>query len=167
MIRLFDTHPSRSRQALDGLWQFKTDPHNVSAVEKWQASFPKETDKVYVPSCWNNQLGFYDYEGTVWYSRTFESTDITMKLIFHGVTGEAKVYLDGELLGSHYGGFTGFEFLLEDLMPGLHHLAVSVDNTHDDMNTIPLAEVDWYHYGGISRGVELVSMPDQWIEDSV
>lgn len=165
MNRLFETHPRRNVQSLDGLWQFKTDPDNKGIEEKWYEAFPGNTDKVYVPSCWNNELGLYEYEGVAWYKTTFDSVDETVKLHFHGVTGQAKVYLDGLLLGEHYGGFTGFEFLIENLEPGQHTLTVYVDSTHDDMNTIPLAVVDWYHYGGITRGVEVVTLPTQWIED--
>ena len=42
---------------------------------------------------------------------------------------------------------------------------VAVDNTHDDLNTIPLSRVDWFHYGGITRSVVVMELADTWIRD--
>lgn len=164
MNRLFDTHPKRSHLSLDGLWQFITDPHGLGESDRWYENFPEDATSVYVPSCWNNELGLYDYEGVAWYGKAFHSEGDTIQLAFHGVTGQANVYLDGIFLGSHYGGFTGFDFTVNDLKTGKHHLAVSVDNRHNDHDTIPLAVVDWFHYGGITRGVEVIRLPETRID---
>lgn len=57
--------------------------------------------------------------------------------MFHGFYGSIKVYVDGKEVGSHYGGFAGYQCLVDGLAPGGHSLVVVTDNTHNDTNTIP------------------------------
>ena len=118
---------------------------------------------MHVSACWNNGMGLYSYEGVAWYRKFVEvSRTSHARLIFHGVLGHADVYLDGQRLGYHYGGFSPFEFVLPDLAQGRHELVVRTDNSHT-RNTIPLDKVDWYHYGGIMRSVEWQELPDIYI----
>lgn len=151
---------------LDGMWKLKTDPDRVGMEEEWFRKMPDSCRDTCVPSCWNNDLGLYEYEGQAWYFTKFTTDGSGIHLIFHAVTGLAEVYLDGVHLGSHYGGWTKFSFVLETLAAGEHFLAVTVDNTHDSMSTIPLAKVDWYHYGGIHRNVEVQEIGSLWIQEA-
>ncbi len=166
MNRLFARHTKRQVQSLDGFWHFWTDPDDVGVDEQWFRQLPAEGRRVLVPSCWNNDLGLYDYEGPAWYARTFHSESERVNLVFHGFSGQIDIYVDGMHAASQYGGFTGIEVLVENLKPGEHHLVVRVDNTHNNSNTIPLARVDWFHYGGLFRGVELQELRDVWIKDA-
>lgn len=77
--------------------------------------------------------------------------------------GHADVYLDGVHLGYHYGGYTPFEFIVPSLSAGEHELIVRTDSTLDRL-TIPTEHVDWFHYGGIIRSVELQILPDLYID---
>jgi beta-glucuronidase len=165
MVRLFEKHRKRKIYLLDGIWQFQTDPDNKGTGEGWYERFPDGSKEMIVPSCWNNEAGLYHYEGIAWYRKEFDVTGGTYKFIFHAVTGQAEVYMDGRNVKSHYGGFTPFSFLTEDLTPGKHQLIISVDNTHNSRDTIPLARVDWFHYGGITRSVEMMELKDIWFED--
>lgn len=165
MVRLFKRYNLRKSTILDGVWQFKTDPNNEGLAQKWYERFPEDNMGVVIPSCWNNELGLYDYEGQAWYKTIFSTTQKNFNLHFYGVTGLCTVYVDGKQVGTHYGGFTGFEVLIKDLEVGQHTLVLAVDNTHDDLNTIPLAKVDWFHYGGITRSVELMDLGNVWIKD--
>ncbi len=165
MIRLFERHRKRCTYCLDGIWKFKTDPAGRGEKEEWYKHFPGDAVDIVVPSCWNNELGLYEYEGKAWYAKKFRTRSENINILFHGVTGQAEVYLDGNHLGGHYGGFTGFNFVVENLPAGEHSLVVCVDNTHSDIDTIPLARVDWYHYGGITRSVEIMELGDLWIKD--
>ncbi len=165
MVRLFNKHNHRRSFLLDGLWKFKTDPDRKGFEEKWFEEFPQESVDVAVPSCWNNEMELYAYEGAAWYATTFQNTKRNLNIAFEAVTGQAEVYLDGKHLGGHYGGFTGFNFVLEDIDPGVHILVVYVDNTHNDIDTYPLSKVDWYHYGGITRSVEVMELENYWIKD--
>ena len=66
---------------------------------------------------------------------------------------ECEVWFDGDYIGSHYGGFSEFSFIIPDVKAGEHRLILMVDNRFDE-HSIPQKRVDWYHYGGIIRDVE-------------
>jgi len=160
-MRLFKTSKSRFPVSLDGLWSFKTDPDSVGEKEKWYESFPLEHDKMCVPLCWNTESEYFKYEGKAWYQTSFESTSDTYVISFDAVQVYAEVYIDGKMLASHYGGFTGFKVVGSG--KGIHTLTVMADNTHNDLNTIPLSRVDWFHFGGISGSVSLCSFDGAYI----
>lgn len=164
MLRTFQEHHIRKTSLLDGPWDFVLDPENVGLKEKWFARFPQPVKSIYVPSCWNNGLHMYDYEGVAWFRRTIRIEDTNhVRLVFHAVLGAADVYLDGQHLGYHFGGYTPFEFIIPSLSAGEHELIVRTDSTLDDL-TIPTRLVDWFHYGGIIRSVEMQFLPDLYIE---
>ena len=151
-MRLFDEHKKRKISLLDGIWDFASDEENAGENEQWYKKFPENSIKVSVPSCINNRLGYINFQDVAWYKKDFfASGAITVK--FHAVTEYAKVYLDGKYLGDHYGGFTSFEF---DTMveSGVHTLVVRIDPRSTE-DTIPLWAVDWHHYCGIVRSVEV------------
>ncbi|WP_037288321.1 glycoside hydrolase family 2 protein [Saccharibacillus sacchari] len=164
MIRTFQQHRLRKSQLLDGLWDFVFDKENIGQAEGWQNNFPSEHDQMPVPACWNNELGKFDYEGVAWYRTRVTLDDSThLRLLFHAVMGHADVYWNGEHLGYHYGGFTPFDFTLPNVPAGVHELVIRTDNTLTT-NTLPYHIVDWFHYGGIIRPVEIQHLPDVWIE---
>lgn len=152
MLRLFDEHSAREVTPLDGIWKFKTDKENVGERDGWYNGLC-DFEKASVPSVWNTDLKLLGYEGAMWYEREFYFRGGNMRLNFGAVMTEARVWLDGEFLGSHYGGFTRFDFLLSDVDEGNHRLTVRVDNSFDK-KSIPQVKVDWYHYGGIIRSVD-------------
>lgn len=156
MTRLFDEHRLRKVQILDGAWKFTTDENNVGIKEKWYGGLPKG-DTVTVPSVWNSQWGLLEYEGAAWYERKFYTEGGTLRFCFGAVMTEARVYLDGEEIGYHYGGFCPFEIISYATLPGEHTLTVRVDNSFDEQS-IPQAVVDWYHCGGITRSVSVETL---------
>lgn len=156
MARLFNTHNIRSVSSLDGAWRFSTDPKRVGDGANWQSALPESTTAV-VPSVWNTQLGLQEYEGVCWYERDFYTDGGTLRFTFGAVMTYAEVYLDGKMLGSHYGGFCQFDLIATEVCPGTHRLTVRVDNSFDSQS-IPMTFVDWYHYGGITRSVAVESL---------
>ncbi|MFX3632223.1 MAG: glycoside hydrolase family 2 protein [Candidatus Pristimantibacillus sp.] len=165
MLRTFKEHHIRTTDLLDGPWYFEKDPCNVGLQEKWLERFPHASSQsMYVPSCWNNELSLFDYEGVAWYRKKIriEATQ-HVRLIFHAVLGHSDVYLDGRHLGYHYGGYTPFDFVIPSLSAGEHELVVRTDSTLDRL-TIPTEHVDWFHYGGIIRSVEMQRLPDLYIK---
>ena len=72
------------------------------------------SDAMYVPSDWNTRdEKLFFYEGTVWFKRDFTYTRKENRktfLHFGAVNYDTRVYLNGELLGRHTGGFTPFNF---------------------------------------------------------
>lgn len=156
MSRLFIEHKKRKVQCLDGAWQSVKDANREGEA----LGYPKKLVGAHttnVPSVWNTELGMLEYEGVVWYEKEFYTEGGTLRFSFGAVMTEAQVYLDGELLGSHYGGFNRFCFNKPSVSEGMHTLTVRVDNTIDGQS-IPMRLVDWYHYGGITRSVEVETL---------
>lgn len=153
MARLFDEHKKRDVKSLSGTWQMAKDESNKGRSESCQNGL-NGAHTVTVPSVWNCEIDMLTYEGAVWYEKKFHTEGGTLRFSFGSVMTHAEVYLDGELLGSHYGGFIRFDFIKENVIAGDHRLTVRADNSFDRA-AIPQPLVDWYHYGGITRPVEL------------
>lgn len=122
-----------------------------------------------VPSDWNSQAAELKYyEGTVWYARRFDAQKQAGKrhfLYFGAVNYRCRVYLNGEQVGQHEGGFTPFQFEVTDrLRDKDNFLAVEVDNSRRP-DAIPAMAFDWWNYGGITRDVFLIETPELFIED--
>lgn len=164
MEHIYKEHSDRNITSLNGEWKFCIDEKQVGEREEWFKQFPTEYRYINVPGCWNLELDLYGYFGTAWYSREFETGDCFLQMTFGAVTGLTKVYLDGEFLGEHYGGWSLFEFE-KQVGAGVHTLTVSVDASSNGVNTIPLQVVDWYHYGGITRSVEITEYQKPFIKN--
>ncbi len=155
MSRLYREHKIRKTECLDGAWNFVTDPSDIGISEGWYNGFSGKS--TVVPSVWNTKEGLEEYEGASWYSREFYTEGGTLRFVFGSVLTEARVWLDGEFLGSHYGGFCQFELTAREVTAGEHRLTLRVDNRFDS-RSIPQSGVDWYHYGGITRSVSVESL---------
>lgn len=162
MIRLFENNSKT--YALDKRWSFKTDEKDVGTDEKWYLNFPSDSSLIYVPSCWNNELGLFEYEGTAWYKTEFFIESESVHITFGAVSGECVVYVDGKLIGEHYGSFCEFGFTIDNLGNGKHTLVVKVNNTLNDLNSVPLRRVDWKNYGGIIRSVEITEFDKAFVK---
>jgi beta-glucuronidase len=122
-----------------------------------------------VPGDWNSQRqDLFFYEGTVWYKRSFDyaaQPGHRVYLYFGAANYEAMVYLNGEKLGSHTGGFTPFAFEVTGKLKAKDNfVVVKVDNKrHRD--AVPTVNTDWWNYGGLTRGVSLVDVPETYVHD--
>jgi beta-glucuronidase len=172
--------PARESLSLNGDWMTIIDKLNrggswgsfhqnlkpVTGRELIEYGFsPKNT--LEVPGDWNTQddrLLFYS--GSVWYQRPFEFSPKAGRryfLHFGGANFRADVSLNGQILGRHQGGYTPFNFEVTDqLHDGDNVLIAQVDNSLDK-SSIPTDKVDWWHYGGLTRDVALVSVPETFI----
>jgi beta-glucuronidase len=122
-----------------------------------------------VPGDWNTQReSLFFYEGTVWYRKTFDyqgKPATRLFLDFGAANYEAIVYLNGEKLGSHTGGFTPFEFEITGRTREKgNSVVVKVDNKRH-REAVPTVNTDWWNYGGLTRGVSLVEVPETFVED--
>jgi len=122
-----------------------------------------------VPGDWNTQKEkLYYYEGTVWYKKNFDfkkGNNEVNYLYFEAINYEAIVYLNGEKLGTHLGGYTPFQFDVTDkLKSGENLVVVKVDNKRR-REAIPTINTDWWNYGGITRSVHVISTPKTHISD--
>ena len=130
----------------------------------------KDPYSIQVPGDWNSQDDIFKYyEGTVWYQRDFDLNELKegerVFLYFGAVNYEAHVYLNGKKLGSHKGGFTPFNFeITKDILKEKDNfLVVKVDNKRH-LDEIPTVNTDWWNYGGITRDVQLLIMPANFIQ---
>lgn len=165
MHRAFETSISRTRQSLGGRWAFVTDPDDAGERRGYVESFPDDADYQEVPGTWNTTPAYHDYEGPAWYRRTFrlgESSDARLR--FAAVAHDATVWVDGDRVASHYGGYTPFEVHLGNLGAGSHDLVVRADNAPTP-TSVPLPGTDWFPYGGITREVILESVPETFVRD--
>ncbi len=151
MNRLFADHHVRRSQSLDGAWLRRFDPEDIGERDGWFRGITGG-EHVFVPSAWAAEFGNLTYDGAVWYGRDFDFDGGCLRLVFEAVMTSATVWLDGEMLGEHYGGFSAFSFIVPELEAGTHTLVVRADNRFD-ADSIPQIRVDWYHYGGIIRSV--------------
>ena len=122
-----------------------------------------------VPGDWNTQReSLFFYEGTVWYRKTFDfqSKPATRIFLYFGAANyEAIVYLNGEKLGSHTGGFTPFAFeITGKTREKGNSVVVKVDDKRH-REAVPTVNTDWWNYGGLTRGVSLVEVPETFVED--
>ncbi|MDR7210689.1 glycoside hydrolase family 2 TIM barrel-domain containing protein [Flavobacterium piscis] len=172
---------SRSLTSLNGEWQVILDPLGAGDWKQvWQEKKPqKKTDFVEysfdggpmlkVPGDFNSQLSELTYlEGIVWYKKVFNyKSDEEKRLFLHfgAVNYLADVYLNGEKIGSHEGGFTPFQFEITDKVKnGDNVVIVKVDNKRLN-NGLPSAGYDWFNFGGITRDVNLIKTNKTFIED--
>ena len=153
--------------SLNGEWKVLIDPAGAGDWRQvWLPDKPQHTTDFFeysftgapalkVPGDFNSQrCELTYYEGTVWYNRQFNYTlqpGRRLFLRFGAVNYLADVYLNGNKLGSHEGGFTPFQFeITGKVKAGANALVVKVNNArHSD--GLPGNGFDWLNYGGITR----------------
>jgi len=180
---------NREKISLDGEWKIIVDPlengyYNHRYLPKEDGYFKNKKMEspsdlieydfdsdasLTVPGDWNTQDDkYYYYEGTIWYKKSFDyvtAPDQVSYIYFEAVNYEAKVYLNGEYLGEHKGGFTPFQFDVSGrLKEKDNFLIVKVDNKRLK-DAIPTVNSDWWNYGGITRSVYLIDVPKTHIKD--
>lgn len=185
------TNACRDTRSLDGLWRFRIDESDTGETEAWFAA-PLDgpaVRTVAVPASYNDlfaDTAIRDHVGRVWYECDFVPPrgwrDQAVHLRFDAVTHHAIVWLDGNELGRHSGGFLPFAFDLDERVhPGQRHrLTVCVDNRLDwtclpggELTTRPdggrpgserplqIIHFDFFNYSGIHRSVRLVALPQR------
>ena len=152
---------------LTGEWRFSIDNEKIGEQQGWANSSFEDSSwmTVNVPHTWNVMPEYSEYEGIAWYRRSFtvpESAETAhLRLRFEAVFYLARVWLNGQYLGQHEGGYTPFEFDVSSLVKQgeTNVIAVQVDNLRTT-NRIPVVirpdwSFDWWNYGGIPRDVSL------------
>ncbi|MFG5919316.1 beta-glucuronidase [Sneathia vaginalis] len=154
----------------------------------WKFNFENEKEEmIAVPGSFNDQVVGHDkknYVGNLIYQKDFlikeEMLLNEIFLRFGSVTHVAKVYINNELVGTHKGGFTPFEFNINKYVKeGENRLKVIVSNKLD-YTSLPVGNYsnengqekvdenfDFFNYAGIHRPVKLWIKPKQHIDDIV
>jgi beta-glucuronidase len=177
----------RTIKSLDGNWQTIVDPYENGYYDYrlqpsrdgyFRNQKPRDkSDRVeydfdsspelQVPGDWNSQDDrLFFYEGTVWYKKSFEyapKASTRLFVYFGAANYTADVYLNGEKVGFHEGGFTPFNFEVTGrVRSGENVLVVKVDNKRR-RDAVPTVNTDWWNYGGLTRRVALVEVPETFI----
>jgi len=166
------THPliaiSPSSLPLSGAWRFAIDPDAVGEPHGWAA--PGFDDSVWravsVPHTWNVMPEYVNYDGFGWYRRKFLLPEAAqpahLRLRFEAVYYLARVWLNGEYLGAHEGGYTPFEFDVSGVARPCEENVVVVQADNRRLpNRIPPTprpewSFQWWNYGGLVRDVALL-----------
>ena len=155
---------------LDETWNFAIDPLEKGEAHGWNR----------VPSDWNgdhwielrgwDKVGVphdfltdkrYEWTGLGWYRKSVNTPDggegAVYRLQFDRVGMKCEVWVNGEKVGSHVGGYTPFEIdVTEHIRPGKYnHVAVKADNRTVEGDTpgprlggAPAAQqVPWWNFG--------------------
>jgi beta-glucuronidase len=180
---------ARKTVSLNGAWQTIIDPYESGYYNYryqpldngyFKNAKPKsKTDLVEydfdssatlnVPGDWNTQSDqLFFYEGTVWYKKSFDyqRRPNTRLFVYFGAANYfTDVYLNGEKLGQHEGGFTPFNFEITKLVRDTgNFLVVKVDNKRR-RDAVPTLMTDWWNYGGLTREVKLIETPSSFVHD--
>ena len=193
---------ARTVADLSGIWEFKLD-NGKGFEEKWMENPLENPVLVAVPASYNDQIEGIEYRdhcGWAFYQKEIEIPRILLSqrivLRFGAVTHKAKVYLNGESVCEHTGGFLPFEAEINEFVhPGKNLLCVAVDN-QVNYSTLPIGNevgaaffgselpdipsvsntvqkphnapnFDFFNYAGINRPVKIYTTPRSYIRDIV
>jgi beta-galactosidase/beta-glucuronidase len=163
--------PSRAATRIDlgGAWQFRIDPAGAGEKAGWARTPPADVLTVSVPHTWG--IGPHaEHEGLAWYWKTVTVPEALrgrpLELEFGATFYRARVFVNGALAGMHEGGHTAWRASVTKALGRGGLVAVEIDN-RPGLATIPgwamklersgTLWYDWWHYGGIVRGVALVA----------
>lgn len=183
---------------LSGFWKIKADPEDLGNKEKWFSSdLEGDTHTIAIPGSWNEQLteqGFRNYVGKVWHETSFNIPSVyseEYKIWFRAGAADhsAEVWLNGNYVGKHEGGYLPFELDLTDYLNESgqsNHLSICIDSSitmhtlpqdvdpnseqygtprYERRHLFPATRFDFFPYGGLTRSVNLLATPVNCISD--
>jgi beta-glucuronidase len=179
----------RRQTSLDGPWHYIPDPyregwgsnpdhaspngyaknaHYVPGGPLVQYDFSR-SPTLDVPGDWNSQKdSLFYYEALLWYQRDFTvhpTLHTHLFLHFGSVNYAASVFVDGQHVCDHEGGYTPFDCEITGVVhDGDNFIIVAVDDQRT-VDRVPTVRMDWWNYGGITRPVSLVEVPESYIDD--
>ncbi len=191
MVKYSELYPCvngfRSKITLDGLWKFRFDSTSVGKEEGWQEKGLPAAVSMPVPSSFADLFTSEkerDYCGDFWYETQFycpdDEQDRAYFLRFGSITHRAVVYVNGQVVGEHEGGFLPVVCDVTDVVQkGQPNRLVVWANNDLSEETLPCGTVktmasgrrlakpyfDFYNYGGIHRSVYLLQIPKAAVTD--
>ncbi len=142
----------------------------VKEAENAEDAASKKGTAISLPHTWNavdGQDGGNDYHrGTCWYVTKFQKPELEagsqVYVEFLGASVIADVYLNGEAVAHHEGGYSTFRVNLTDKLQEENVLAVALNNA--DNNYVYPQKADFTFYGGLYRMVNLIVVPESHFE---
>ncbi len=131
-------------------------------------TLPTDWQEVNLPHTWNaidghDGNGGY-YRGTCWYAREFATPRqplaggrVYVEILSAGQ--QASVYVNGTKVVYHEGGYSAFRADITDLCRDEGNLLV-VECSNEYKDSVYPQSADFTFYGGLYRGVNLISVPD-------
>jgi beta-glucuronidase len=177
---------SRQLVSLDGMWKFRMDPEDRGGIENWKEGIGP-ADTIPVPAAFQDLYtdkdsreftGNFWYETTVFIPTEWQGRDTAIR--FDGVAHRATVYLNGQEIISHEGGFLPFAAGITEaaVYGGENRLVVRGNNELFETSlpcgrteTLPNGKrmakpyFDFFNYAGILRPVRLLSLPKTALSD--
>jgi beta-galactosidase len=143
---------------------FRTSRNQLTLNNNWEFKTAKEDSfsRVNLPHTWNSKDASIDgreyYRGVGKYKKVLELNnhkDKKVFLYFEGVNQLSTLFVNGNLIGKHSGGYSSFAFdISKSAKEGSNTIDLEVTNQADD-NVAPLS-MDFTFYGGIYRDVHLI-----------
>lgn len=177
----------RDIQLLNGYWNYFADPletgyydyrrnpdpngyfkdKQVDNVTTWKEYDFDRSPVMAIPGDWNTQdPALFHYEGMIWLRHRFPAAKEPGKrryLYFGASNYLTHVFLNGQHVGDHEGGYTPFNFDVTELLrDGENSLIVAVDDKRLP-ERVPTIICDWFNYGGVTRDVMLVTVPETFV----
>lgn len=150
----------RTIKSLNHDWKFLKQNDELAQNTQYDDS---NWEQVNVPHTWNavdGANGYDFFKGACWYRKSFRVDTLVQGnkvfIEFEGSNSITDVYVNGQHLGQHRGGYSTFRFDITDVVQfgNSNTLAVKVDNTVVDDVYPQMA--DFTFFGGIYRNVNLV-----------
>ena len=171
---------AQTEHSLNGQWEIIFDEQNEGRDADWMKSevFAKHPDRqvIEVPAAWETIKK--DYEGVAFYKKTFDVPsdwqDKVIRLQFGAVNYLSEVWLNDEVVGFHEGGFTPFEFRVDEMIKVGESNTLTLrivgpitltDKKIDGIGKMETAQWRGGLTGGIWQDVNLVATSDIYIED--
>ena len=153
---------TREIKDLSGLWNFCTDPNACGQNEGWPAKGLPSSQLMPVPSSINDltqDQALKDYLGWIWYERDdfvpaqWQGQDI--RLWIGAAAHVAKVWVNGQLIAEHEGGFLPFSGDVNDCLNygGSNRIVIAID-TRLSWRVLPPGQV-------AGRG-DRTDLPEDW-----
>ena len=166
--------------SLNGNWEIVFDHENQGAKSMWHQNevFQKLEDKrkIKVPGSW--ELIEKDYEGVAFYRYAFTVPENwegkVVRLQFDAVNYLSEIWLNNEVVGYHEGGFTPFEFRVDNMIKaGKENILILrvvspiilSDKNIDGVGALETPQWRGGISGGIWQNVRLVCSGNSYIKD--
>lgn len=123
---------------LNGRWDFIFDDQDVGVDQQYFKLFPTHTLSINVPYAYETIKSGVDDKtehNVLWYRRTFEQLQSDKQVLLHIERSDYQtmIWLNGQLVGEHIGGYDSFSFDITDtLTTGTNELVIRVFDSKDD-----------------------------------
>lgn len=166
---------------LNGEWEFQID-HGKSGLDREIYKDKSLNQRIIVPFCPESELsgiGYTDFMQAVCYRKEIDITkdNLNGRVILHfgAVDYKAMLYVNGQYVGKHYGGYTSFEFdITEKLCIGKNSIFLyAEDNVRSGLQCagkqsarVYSHDCDYTRTTGIWQTVWIEFVPEKYIKSA-